>query len=118
MLHPFERLADQAHDYFKIAMEQTSAFGSRLGAWLLLGNAAALVVVFNGVMDGARCDRAILVQSLSDFTAGLAFAFTGTLIAYGASVFGSHWMGKLAQGTTAMASSEFLSESWLSRGSK
>lgn len=107
MTNPIDRFADQSHDYLKIIMEQTSTFGSRIGAWLLLGNVGALVVVYSAVMGGTSCDRDVLSESLRYFVAGSAVAFGGTLVAYFGSAFGMISLSKLAQSAAVLASNDF-----------
>jgi len=62
-----------------------STAGSKLGTWLLVGNAAALVLVLKAATDRAVCEG-VLQTSASWFSAGLFLAFAGWAVSYLSSI--------------------------------
>lgn len=79
--------------------EQVYSFGTRIATWLTLGNAAALTIVFNSIVEDEIKSSTALYPSIIAFTGGLFAAFLGSVVSYFGSAVG---LNRVAKSTTAM----------------
>jgi hypothetical protein len=65
--------------------DRKDQLGGRLSTWLLVGNAAALLLCFNGLLDHKVCDWPVFRPLVSAFAVGLAASFLAPFFAWLAS---------------------------------
>lgn len=66
--------------------ESVRSAGNRIGVWLVVGSAAALVLVLNAAIGGKGCDPAILAAAARSFLWSLGLAFTGWVVGFAVSL--------------------------------
>lgn len=72
-------LISHTRDLHKLAVGSLQELGVRISAWLVGGNAAALVFGFNAAVGGTSCDPIRLAAVLWTFALGLGCAFAGVI---------------------------------------
>lgn len=60
-----------------------------LAAWMVLGNAGALLLTVKAILDGTACDVSILRQSALAFSFGVLLTFSGMMIGFLFSIAGN-----------------------------
>lgn len=81
-------------DMLKVVMEKSIALGQQLTTWLVVGNAGALVLSFNAVIQGSPCAQLIQSSAMS-FAAGLGLAFLSAVASYAGYLASMTYMGKV-----------------------
>ncbi|WP_269716486.1 hypothetical protein [Caulobacter sp. NIBR2454] len=64
-------------------LQRVAENGTRICSWLVVGNAGAIVIVFNAVIAGSSCDPLLMSNATKAFSVGLIAAFAGAVGAYG-----------------------------------
>lgn len=93
---PAERTSDWIRGFHKQLAEQMNALAMRITTWLMLGNAAALVLIFKTILENPASNRSLLTTAAWYFVAGLTTAFLGAATNYLTSLAGMMLVGKLA----------------------
>ena len=69
-------------DMVKTVMEKSIALGQQITTWLVVGNAGAMVLSFNAVIQGSPCRITVTVATIPNPSAG-----------HGSPEFGDYWNG-------------------------
>lgn len=65
----------------RVVMEKSIALGQQITTWLVVGNAGAMVLSFNAVIQGSPC-FALIQGSATSFAVGLGLAFGSAVASY------------------------------------
>ncbi len=79
---PAERTQEEAVARADRWLARRDAIGTKLSTWLLFGNAGALLICFNALLDHKVCSWAVFSPLVWSFAIGLAAAFASTLCAW------------------------------------
>ncbi|WP_337189140.1 hypothetical protein [Phenylobacterium sp.] len=79
MSDPAEGMIAWVRELHRMAATSAIDAGSRLATWLVIGNAGALALAYNGVLQGTACDLRVMSSAVTWFGAGLALAFLGVV---------------------------------------
>jgi hypothetical protein len=104
---PAERTSEWLRNQMKSSSEQMFSLGLRILSWLLLGNAAALVLLLKATLEGTTCDRPTLVKAAWFFVGGLTCAFIGAAATYLMNLWSLGLLGKIAGAIDVVATNEF-----------
>jgi hypothetical protein len=88
-------LIAHTRDLHKLSVESLHGWGARVAAWLIAGNAAALVISYNAVINASVCNRDGFAQILWSFALGLGAAFVGVIITLVAGMMSSLLLGNI-----------------------
>lgn len=116
MTSPLERLTDWLADQVRFSLEQSSAVGTKLASWLVLGNAGALVITFNAIVTAENVDKYILTNSAFLFTSGLILSFIGISISYLSSLLTVRFLSRAWESSITVLNSEHLIEKLEAQG--
>lgn len=104
---PAERTSEWIRGFHKQLAEQMNALAVRITTWLMVGNAAALVLIFKTILENPASDRSMLTSAAWYFVAGLTTAFFGAAANYLTSLAGLTLVGKLSGLVDRLAVNEY-----------
>lgn len=78
----------------KTVMEKSIALGQQITTWLVVGNAGAMVLSFNAVIQGSPCAQ-LIQGSATSFAAGLGLAFGSAVTSYVSYTLTLAYLGKV-----------------------
>lgn len=104
---PFEENLAAARSGADFMARTTVEMGNRASTWLIVGNAGALGLVFNALMQGTDCNPVMLENSAWFFGQGLAFAFTATLLSYLSGLAGTVLFAQIVGAAAKMNTGDF-----------
>lgn len=104
---PAERTSEWIRGFHKQLAEQMNALAMRITTWLMVGNAAALVLIFKTILEDPASNRSSLTTAAWYFVAGLTTAFLGAAANYLTSLAGLTLVGKLSGLIERLAVNEY-----------
>lgn len=104
---PEQSFVGWTRDLQKLVMEKTMGLGQQLANWLVIGNAGALVLAFNGMVQGSTCDLGTMQTAMTYFAGGLGAAFTAGVVGYFSSINSLLFLTNLNTHAETMWSSQF-----------
>jgi hypothetical protein len=79
---PEEHFTAWTRDLQKLFIDKSIAHGQQISTWLVAGNAAALVIAFNAVIQGSTCEIGMIREATWWFAGGLGLAFAANIASY------------------------------------
>jgi hypothetical protein len=114
--NPIERQAAWMRETLTFAGELLNNWGLRLASWLVIGNAGAMVLALNAVVNGTRCDTQRLAELVAWFAAGLILAFAASAVSYLIALRSNFLLGRSVAMITALETNTFFIEKLKSEG--
>lgn len=107
MKHPEESYVDWLRDVQKGVTDRTAGLGLQINTWLVVGNAGALALAFNAVVQGSTCSLSTMQGAAGNFATGLALAFSAAIVSYAGSVHAALFITTLAGLATKLYVAKF-----------
>ena len=104
---PEESFQDHIRVLIRMVMDKVITAGTQIANWLVVGNAAALVLTFNGALQGATCDRGLIRDAALSFAIGLGLAFAGSVVGYVGNLLNVSFLTKVQSFAETMYISQF-----------
>jgi len=104
---PEEQFVEWVQDLHRMIADKVISQGQQISGWLVVGNAAALVIAFNGTIQGTTCDVTLVREAVRLFATGLCFAFVACVVGYAGNLWNLLFITDILTSSTEMYANQF-----------